>query len=153
MPSWTCMADAFSRALGVKPEDIYQFLGHDGGEIVAPSLPDPFSRRGFHVQEMIDFCASCGRAVMEFQRWPALAYPQAGDLIKEILTKDQAERRWQSILSRYNGVIEGVRENHKKHAVAYSCNTIYDSALPQPLNYTEWVSVTKYLPFVLYAII
>jgi hypothetical protein len=43
---------SFAYAFGISPEELIEQLGHDGTEIVAPDLPEPFCRRGFSVDEL-----------------------------------------------------------------------------------------------------
>lgn len=53
--SWSCLPTAFAICLDCLPKEIYDFLGHDGSDILWPDLPDPFKRRGFLMEEMIDY--------------------------------------------------------------------------------------------------
>ncbi len=50
---WSCSVTAFAMALRVPVQQLIEELGHDGGEIIFPDLPEPMCRRGFHSQELI----------------------------------------------------------------------------------------------------
>ena len=45
---WSCYLDATVKCTGVHEGQLLSLIGHDGSEIIAPHLPEPFCRRGFH---------------------------------------------------------------------------------------------------------
>jgi hypothetical protein len=56
-----CLPACFASILNVEIDDILNFVGHDGKEIVIPELAPPYCFRGFHVQEMQYFALKeCG---------------------------------------------------------------------------------------------
>ena len=57
---WMCMPLAFAMALDMPVADLLAAIGHDGSEIVFPSLPEPLCRRCFHIQELIQVALSRG---------------------------------------------------------------------------------------------
>lgn len=50
--SWTCVPTAFAIVTGLSLQEIFDRVGHDGSEIVWPTLPEPLCRRSFCVQEV-----------------------------------------------------------------------------------------------------
>lgn len=54
MSEFSCLLDCFAFVLKVPPEKLSQVLNHDGSEILHPELPEPFSRRGFDIFELMD---------------------------------------------------------------------------------------------------
>ena len=54
--SWSSLPCAFASIVKKDVGDVFDFLGHDGSEIIFPTLRDPFCRRGFHIQEMYSWC-------------------------------------------------------------------------------------------------
>lgn len=65
---WSCLPNSFANALEVPISDIFDFVGHDGSEIIWPELSEPFCRRSFHIQEMIAYAHYCHKlSITEFQ--------------------------------------------------------------------------------------
>ena len=56
MNNWSCLPLSICKILGINLERITKYLGHDGSEIIRPYLSDPHNRRGFHIQEMVEYC-------------------------------------------------------------------------------------------------
>lgn len=87
---WSCLPTAFAMALDVPLEDIIAYVGHDGGELKWPALPEPFCRRCFHIQELVNYCYAKGVAVIPFETYPASAptlnyiYKQVVSIIKQL---------------------------------------------------------------------
>lgn len=52
--AWSCLPTAAAMVMGVLPKDVIDTIGHDGSEIIFPDEEEPFNRRGFHVQEIVD---------------------------------------------------------------------------------------------------
>jgi hypothetical protein len=105
--------------LDIAVEDIFAELGHDGGTIFWPDLPEPMRRRGFHVQELIEVALRRGYAVTPFELSPVL---RCGD--KEYCF----DARWSAFANTVENSIgvltgKGVRTHH---AVAYYYGQIFD---------------------------
>lgn len=50
---WSCYLDATIKCTGVHEGQLLSLIGHDGSEIIAPNLPEPFCRRGFNPFEVM----------------------------------------------------------------------------------------------------
>lgn len=111
MNGWSCLPRAFAKALGVPLEEVLEIIGHDGSEIVHPSLPDPLCRRSFHPQEMIDVCEQYGAIVTEIQRTYASQPKQATTPFTV-----NNEARWFRHLHTYKGVLAGINSRGVPHA-------------------------------------
>lgn len=61
---WSCLPTAVSMVLDVMPKEIYDFLGHDGSEIIQSDEPYPYNHRGFTVEEMAWYCCMHGISMM-----------------------------------------------------------------------------------------
>lgn len=121
---WQCLPTAFAMALDVPLADVLQAVGHDGSEIVEPSLPEPACRRGFHPQELLDVCLRRGFAATLVELFPVLrSLPTGGDRVL-VFPEGNWERFTRAIKSS-RGVIEG-RGARTGHAVAYENGRIYD---------------------------
>ena len=122
----TCLPRAFAEVLEVDVKDIYKFLGHNGSEIIWPGQPDPFRRRCFHIQEMIDFSFSLGAGVTHIQRICS-QIPETGAIPFKPF-KD-SEARFAKYMKDYNGVLIGM-ENDMPHAVALIDSVSRETLVP-----------------------
>ena len=93
---WMCMPLAFAMALDMPVADLLAAIGHDGSEIVFPSLPEPLCRRCFHVQELIQVALSRGLAVTPVELFPVLQPTEAGPFHKTVLYPDNNWRRFEA---------------------------------------------------------
>lgn len=117
---WSCLPVSFAMALNIPVQDIFDELGHDGGEILWLNLPEPTCRRSFHIQEMIEIALRRGFAVTPFELVPVLACYDK---------RYYFDARWSKFADVVNnsvGVLEG-EGAHTRHAVAYEFGRIFDS--------------------------
>ncbi len=123
---WQCLVTSFAMALDLPVADVIREVGHDGGQIIWPTLPEPMCRRGFHPQELIDVCRSHGYAVTYIELFPGQV-PRPGEFEFRWLPQDRACQRFDHIVQTSTGVLEGVTlKSHKRHAVAYRHGHIFD---------------------------
>lgn len=121
---WQCLPAAFAMALDVPLTDVLSAVGHDGSEIIEPSLPEPARRRGFHPQELIDVCLRRGFAATRIELFPALrSLPTGRDRV--VLFPEGNWARFRRVIASSRGVIEG-QGARTGHAVAYENGHIYD---------------------------
>lgn len=52
MRPWGCVINSFAYAADIPIQDLLDKVGHDGSQVVFPTLPEPFNRRGFSVGEL-----------------------------------------------------------------------------------------------------
>ena len=127
--SWSCIASAFAMAIDIPTADFFGIVGHDGSQIVFPTLPDPMSRRGLHIQECINACLALGYTVTPVELFPVIrATPPRDEEIVVLFGGDESAnwQRFEHTIQNSAGVLEGVgRQCH--HAVAYDHGTIFDS--------------------------
>jgi hypothetical protein len=109
------------------PKDIYDYLGHDGSEIIWPDLPDPYKRRAFHIQEMVDFCIENLVYPIEITQDCRYTPPNIEEPLFDPY-KEKALDRLAYYLMLRPCVLLGSRTNGKPHAVAWSYKEqlIYD---------------------------
>lgn len=115
-------------ALDVPIVEFLSLLGHDGSEIIRPSLPDPISRRGVHIQEAIDVAWSLGFSVTPFELAPVGVRSLAGTDEPFIVQFPGATGNWGRFIRHINegkGVIE-CTGRRSGHAVAFEKGRIYD---------------------------
>ena len=123
---WQCLVTSFAMALDMLVADVMREIGHDGGQVLWPALPEPLCRRGFHPQELIDVCRAHGYAVTRIELFPGLM-PKAGGPEFRWLTEEQAWPRFIQAIQNSRGVIGGVTLYHGNgHAVAYDHGHVFD---------------------------
>lgn len=131
---YSCLATSFAMVLRMPVQDIFKAIGHDGTEIVWPDLPEPFNRRGFHIQELTFFCLGLGFTVTQFDAVPcSKPMPANEECIKAepyILPEDW-ESRFELALGTGDGVIVGTNIIGRYHAVAWLGGEVVD---PSPRN-------------------
>ena len=120
---------AFAMALDMPVADLLAAIGHDGSEIIFPSLPDPLCRRCFHVQELIQVALARGLAVTPVELFPVLQPTEAGPFHKTVLYPDNNWRRFEETIRASLGVIAGTGARFG-HTVAYDHGRIYDPRGP-----------------------
>ncbi len=132
---WDCLPTAFAMCLDVLPIQIYEFVGHDGSEILWPHLEEPYCRRSFHIDEMIDCCMSMTYMPVCIERDPEYAPVGVEGLFKPF-TGTAASQRWLRYLKYHDAVLLGHTKNGKPHAVAWS-HREYKVFDPEGFKYPE----------------
>lgn len=69
---FSCFPTAFAIVLGIEVKQLFEEAGHDGSDIIWPSCPEPFNRRGFHIQELIYISRQHGYAVSTYEMKPEM---------------------------------------------------------------------------------
>jgi len=115
---------AFAMALDMPVADLLAAIGHDGSEIVFPSLSEPLRRRCFHIQEPIQVALARGFAVTPVELFPVLQ-PTEGGPHKTVLYANNNWRRFEETIRASRGVIDG-RGARFGHVVAYDHGRICD---------------------------
>lgn len=113
---WSCLPTAFAIVCDVPVSVFIDMVGHDGSEIIWPELPEPFKRRSFNVQEMIDPCLNMGLAPIRIETYPH-SYPRI-DLEKGY--KLDGRQRLTHYVGKYDGVMIGEFIRGKPHAAAWN---------------------------------
>ena len=122
---WQCAVTAFAMALDVPVTDLIRDVGHDGGSIIFPDLPEPGNRHGHSIYELIWAAVNLGYAVTPIPLHPGIK--PASDPTREfsIGTDTGNWRRFQNHIHGSVGVIEcyGPKGHH---VVAYDHGRIFD---------------------------
>lgn len=116
---WSCLPTAFAMILDRDVQDIFDFLGHDGSEILWEDLDEPLCRRSFHIQEMLVYAERQHNAhFIEIEDPPIIAVDE--DHVAVIQRNDL-----DYYLRNHIGVLCGEINEHR-HAVAWYNNIVYD---------------------------
>lgn len=119
---WSCLPTALAIVLGVPVQEIFDYLGHDGSQIFWPDLDDPWRRRSFHMQEMVDYCLSQNYALTMVSPYLGLASKDADDVkIIENKLMDHCTKY-------YNGILTGTVVGGLPHAIAWRGGVAIDPA-------------------------
>ena len=106
---WQCAVTAFAMALDVPVAQLIERVGHDGGQIVFPNLPEPANRRGHNIYELIQVALDLGYAVTPVPLRAAIT--PANDPQRQVVIGTDAEN-WNRFLRHLQdscGVIECAR--------------------------------------------
>lgn len=126
---WSCLLDAFSRVLDIPAGLIEKWIEHDGGEVIWPQLREPLCRRGFHIQELIDFCFANGYWVTPIDALPSCK--PTNDIKIEslyIYNNSNAVKRLRKYMKNTKGVLTGQTLSGNRHAIAWVNNDVLDPA-------------------------
>lgn len=132
---WSCLATSFAMVLGITTERFYELAGHDGGEKIWPDIPDPFCRRGFHINEAVAIANDLGFTATPLELFPMIRVapyaPYHGvEQVPVFYAPERNEegnwRRFGSIINTRIGVVECQTRGGNWHAVAFNASTIFD---------------------------
>lgn len=111
--------------------DLLKEIGHDGSEIIFPHLPDPYRRRAFHVQEMVEPCLRRNLPMVPLEATPLLGVSDGS--IHPIELPGGNLPRLIRCMQQYRGILLGDWPNGP-HAVAWDKEKVYD---PNGLIYDD----------------
>lgn len=124
---WTCLAASFASALEIPYDLLIQRIGHDGSEIMHPTFPDPYCRRAFHIQEMIDVALEDGWLVTPIDAIPTYALHGRVTQGQFKMEKDPGLRMLK-YLSEGFGILTGENMRGRPHAVVWDRSQVHDPA-------------------------
>ena len=118
---WSCLPTAFAMLLDITVEEVVVALGHDGSELIYPGHSEPYCRRSFHIQEMIDVCLLRNIGIVQIERAPV------SEALGATYNVPVPKARMEFYLSKFPGVLIGVGSiSGKPHAVAWNGSKIFD---------------------------
>lgn len=134
--AWSCLPTAFAMAMGVNINTFIAELGHDGSEIVPAwrDNPEPYNRKGFHIQEMIRKAFELDFFVIQIQPCPTLVSNDSALIIP--LDRPGWEDYFQTML-KHVGVLTGcmmIDNRFARHAVAWDGTKIITPLHQRPLT-------------------
>ncbi len=88
MNSWSCVLNSFAYAINLPAADLQRYVGHDGSEIINPTLPEPFCRRGFCLEEFFEVLLDLGYACVHIPKHRTIN----NMMMLEPLVVDQTDR-------------------------------------------------------------
>jgi hypothetical protein len=129
---WSCLLASFATILQAPIEHLIREIGHDGSE--KPSefdiFGEPFCRRSFHIQEMIDCCDRRGYSVTPIDAAPVSVVQlkqHVGSYAYPLDMNGNAARLLRYLEGRL-GVITGRSLRGYPHAVAWDGQQVLDPA-------------------------
>jgi hypothetical protein len=130
---WSCLPTAFAIALELPVRELIAEIGHDGSELIFPNQPEPYSRRAYHIQELIYPCLKRGYALMIVEAVPILTTEREPDY-HPIMFSEGNNHRLMNIMAQFIGVVAGENQDGKSHAAAWDCNLCYDPNMDVPMS-------------------
>jgi hypothetical protein len=113
---WSCLPTAFAMVTHSLPRDIFEFINHDGSEIIWPELPEPYCRRSFAIDEMIDYCVSTMHYPVEVCQDTSYAPEGVHSFFQPYHNPGE---RWKHYLKRPAVLLGFGKETGERHAVAW----------------------------------
>jgi hypothetical protein len=124
---WSCAITSLAMTLRRPVADLVEQIGHNGGEIIFPDLPEPLCRRGFHDQELIHLAWQHGYTSTAIELNPQII-PEEGGEGHRVYFGDDPRDNW----ARFTGTIRATmgilmgQSGRCQHAVHYRFGHIYD---------------------------
>jgi hypothetical protein len=116
--SWTCLPTSLAMIAEEKLETILDIIGHDGSVVEWPDLPEPYSRRGFCINEIIYAALECGIALVETNQ-TCMFHPQGIEEAAKPYTI--MHTGWEEqLLESYEAILLGEGHSGESHAVAWN---------------------------------
>lgn len=127
--------------LEVSLQEIIDFCGHDGSEIIDKTLADPFCRRAFHEREMADFALLKGLnfTCITKDLWQS---PDPGNINVLNFRNGKTDERFRMLIESSYSILCMARVI--PHAVACDGKMIYDPlGTIYPLDLLHFSSITQ----------
>jgi len=117
------MPTALASVMNVAVEDIFDYLGHDGTEIIWPELPKPYCYRSFHIQEMCAYALMGNYAITTFTPMIGIA-PRRSCEPHVVVCPHYAD-----YTTYYQSVLTGTSAQGNPHAVAWDGKQMMDPSV------------------------
>ena len=117
----SCLPTAFAAILEIPVRDIFDYLKHDGMEVLWPDLPPPICYRSFHIQEMYTYMLSQNYAVTTLA-------PMFGQAPTDTDVKIYDCPHFHDYITYYVCVFTGTTDRENLHAVAWDGIKMMDPA-------------------------
>lgn len=126
---WSCAPTAFAMAMDLDVAYLMEVVGHDGGEIIFPDLPEPMCRRGFHVSELTNAALLLGYSATPVELFPSVQSTPLPSHPSRDFTIEYMAGNWTTFQHHIRvsaGVLECRTIGAAQHAVAYSTGMIFN---------------------------
>lgn len=118
--NWSCLVTSFAIVLDCTVDSLIKEIGHDGSAIEFSNKPEPFNRRAFHPQEIIDVCLFLNprRYIITIDSDPTF-HPNDFRNIIHLYSENYNKKRVHNYLQEFNCVLTGKTLRMQRHAVAW----------------------------------
>jgi hypothetical protein len=134
---WSCLPTSLAMVLDLTIIQVLTAIGHDGSEIIYPDKDEPFKRRGFHLQEIVDAAYLLEHAIVTIEGHPILVSMDYDEY--PIFNQEQITNRLGSYLFSSIGILTGRGKNGNYHAVAWNGKEIYDPTGPEVYSINDFI--------------
>jgi hypothetical protein len=132
---WSCLPAAAAMVMDVPLVDVLNMIGHDGSDIYWPSYPEPYRRRAFHIQEIIEIGLRLQWAFTPIEPKPFSWPPINGErtaIAQPACTQWDSQERLLTHLFNRRAILLGIGPHGGHHAVACDNQRVFD---PNGLEY------------------
>lgn len=147
--NWSCLATAYAIVTNQPLDLVLDLLGHNGEQIVEPTIPEPGCRKGFHIHEIIDIAVRDGFTLTPIDKDPRRItdpkkYLEGFDASLPLYPEPQ-KRFDYYLVTHPLGIITGATARFP-HAVAWRAPNIIDplDGLTKPLWQSGLVEIDCY---------
>lgn len=119
MAGHDCLLYSAAMVLDESPAILEKEIGHDGSEVWWPEKPQPFCRRGIHIQEILDCFIRRGKGLIPVDLMPASA--PVGGKPKAIWDVEKAIIRFKTYISGREAILITA-----SHAIAWDGSKVFD---------------------------
>ena len=120
-----CLLYSAAMVLDVDIEDITDILGHDGMDVIDPTIDSNDKYRGVHIQEIQTVAFRLGRHFYPVEVIPASLHNDTVRPIYNICGTEYAVR-FMAMIKGKKGILIGQNTAGNEHAVAFDDMTAYD---------------------------
>lgn len=140
--SWSCLPTSLAIVLDIPVAEIFEEIGHDGSEKVWPNLPEPFCRRCFHLQEIVEVAYNNGFLSVLVEPIPQSCPP----MDVQPYTLLGFEELVLAKMAKHKGILMGtVKTNNQGHAIAWDGKRCYDPGGFGIERYDDRFSINSFL--------
>lgn len=121
---WSCLITSAAMVLDETVKNLVDELGQDGSEIWWPGLAEPFNRRAFHIQEIIELCCKRDVSLTPIELKPMCMPSGCGGYARSVTLRDPETRVLKHLQSK--GILVGLGRHGGAHAAAWDGVKVYD---------------------------
>jgi len=121
---WSCLLVSFAQILDVDFKELINYIGHNGSELLFPDDPrgDPYTRRSFNVQEIIDYVLN-----ETLYSVTEICEPVISCNGLNIHERPMDVQRLRNYMTIFDGVLLGTAQTGNPHAISIYQGIGYDT--------------------------
>lgn len=125
MLTHSCVLYSAAMLLNEEPQNLAKEIGHDGLAVRWPEQTGAARLQGISMQEIQDVCIGRGFGLVKIDALP-YATPAEGIEAKPVYSLEEAQARFNKIITDRRGILIGQTASGMMHAVAWDGHQCYD---------------------------